>query len=157
MSKTAVFLTIVAVILATGGFGLFVPRIYGLSEAADYYGVRVILAVLLVVASAPFLMFGGLNLGTRLGVGCVCAPIAFASSVVINMTLGQDPLFSELNYRAPTIDFDAVNTGTEVEGMYGIENHESLCFDKQTECYYVSGPGLRVPTWLQSRFGRERF
>jgi hypothetical protein len=157
MSKTAVFLTIVAVILATGGFGLFVPRIYGLPEAGDYYGLRVILAAFLVLASAPVLIFGGLKLGTRMGEVCVCAPIAFASSVFINLTLGQDPFFAELNYRAPLVDFQAVNAGTEAEGMYGIENHESLCFDEQTERYFVSGPGLRVPIWLQDRYGREQF
>lgn len=157
MSKTAVFLTIVAVILATGGFGLFVPRIYGLSEAGDYYGFRVILAVFLVVVSSPVLVFGGVNRGTSLGKDCIGAWIALALSVFINLILGQDPVFAELNYRASFVDFPAVNAGTEAEGMYGIENHEFLCFDEQTERYFVSGPGLRVPTWLQDRIGREQF
>ena len=148
-----VCLAVLFFLAATGGIGLFVPRIHGLSGAGDYYGVRTIVAIVIVVLLAPLLVTGFLNRASPFGMVCLWVPVAFASSVGMNTALGQDPILAELNYRAPLIDFGSIAPGTEGEGCYGIENHEWLRLDDSTGRYFVGGPGIREPLWLRNRAG----
>lgn len=77
----------------------------------------------------------------------VCMPIALglAIAVVVNVALEQDPMGSWLNWKALTIDYDAIRTGTELWRLYSISDGEWISRVPETGEYISSGSHFNDP------------
>lgn len=132
-------LALTALVALTGGFGLLVPRIHGLTGCGDYLSGRLLLCALIAFALA-YVGLLARRATSPVGRLVSLSPVLFCASVVVNLAGGHDPLLAWLDWRAPFVDYASLTPGTETAGCLFIGNHEWISCDLGTGTY-LAGRG----------------
>lgn len=128
-----VVLSIGGVGALTGGFGLLVPSVSGLS-GGDFWRDRLVLAFCLLLATTGVAMAvarkGGLVFGLLVAISCA-----------FNVAAGQDPVGAVTNWHVQHVDFRTIEAGTPGEGRYPIESREYIVQSNGTYIAISTAPG----------------